>query len=162
METQTTLIYGDFISYQDQHSKTYQLCFPRESPTPPPYSKVSTTVAASANDVNTQHSTNQRPNAPAMITEEGQPFLPSKNGSLHSRNSRRSKKSYSRSQKSYSHELDSVNSRHSSRSLTPPHLPSRWYPTGTQEGLLDNEPSISPSGHSRRSRSSKEPWLRPA
>ena len=27
---------------------------------------------------------------------------------------------------------------------------------------LENEPSLSPSGHSRRSCSSKEPWLRPA
>ena len=46
--------------------------------------------------------------------------------------------------------------------MTTPVLPSRWYPTGKQEGLLENEPSLSPSGHSRRSRSSKEPWLRPA
>ena len=46
MEHQTTLTYGDFISYRDQRSKTYHLCFPRESSTPPPYSKVSTTVAA--------------------------------------------------------------------------------------------------------------------
>ena len=46
--------------------------------------------------------------------------------------------------------------------MTTPVLPSRWYPTGKQEGILENEPSLSPSGHSRRSRSSKEPWMRPA
>ena len=129
---------------------------------PPPYSKVSTTVAASANDFNSQHSKNQRPNAPAMITEEGKPFLSPKNGSQHSQHSRRSKRTYSRSNNSYYHELDSVSSRHTNRSLITPLLPSRWYPTGKQEGILENEPSLSPSGHSRRSRSSKEPWMRPA
>jgi len=113
MDSHTTVTYGDFISFRDQRSKTYQLCFPRAPSTPPPYSKVSTTVAASADDFNTQHSKNQRPNAPAMITEEGKPYLSPKDGSQHSWNSRRSKRSYSRSQNSHYHEFDSVSSRHS-------------------------------------------------
>ena len=118
--------YGNFINFRNQRSKFFQQSIPIQNEPPPPYSSVSPTVAAASKDLQTPKSSNNPwPDAPQMVTEEGNHYLPTFDSmSQHSRCSVRSRKSPTKQ------------SRHSR------HL------AENREGLQPHDPSLSPSGHS--------------